>query len=512
MTKDFPLWYCVATVARNLFEHCHVIPKFNLNLPKALRIKVAKGPLVLQMLGLSTLLGGCQGDPAPIRPLPPWIQAAYSPSVREQTPVPALPPGARIGAPETIAPAASRGDSGAGGGLPTEPSLTSGMVWSLDTRPPRPIHGAIVRTTDGRTGTTESNGVFRLKGPPPADGVYLATATGHVASAIAGHHEARPNLHLKPITGVFPASSVTGESPMRIRGRCVDDAGRGLPGIVLLLGLGGGQAPSPVTSAADGSFTVDVFAPGSRIEKAVLLAVDPNQAWLGAWTNLTLSGTEVWLDDAPTAEPDNPLTLQAASHRLQVFVDRANMVGRINSAVSMVAPNGTTLGLFGDAQNAKVAQLSGIRWALDAEISDAQATVRSRLHRPELQLNRESNHTVIYEALLPAPSGAEDLSLKPGEPLGWKAVPGAGGYTLELKSLDSVTPLHWEAFSIGATLPAPVLPEFFTAGTYQATLTAWDTPQLLPRHLAQIPSRALRLPQLNEGYRQASRRFQVTLP
>ena len=262
-----------------------------------------------------------------------------------------------------------------------------------------------------------------------------------------------------------------------------------------------GAFSAPVSTGADGGFTLTVFAPGRRVEAGTLLAVRTDDA--GAWVGLR-QGVAVGADDGGAGE----VTAVAATREVTPVIDATAAVGLpLRSALWLVAADGTSLAVPSMAGRVRVAPLAGAHYELRALAADASLGVSSEL-RQEVALAGEG--PLQARAALLAPPGQElDPALVLNEALRWSAVPGAAGYHLSLAGVAGEGFL-WEGYVTEPTMPLSfqgTLP----GGLYGLTLTAWDAPGLGARAVAALGPRRLRLPEQGASWRRASRQFRVEL-
>lgn len=399
---------------------------------------------------------------------------------------------------------------GAGSVLPGPPSMAkpasgggassvTGLVLGLAGGEERPLASAEVSTTDGRRATTDAAGRFTLPGAPPADGVYLASHRGYIASVIAGLPADAPvRLHLQSPVLITPSEAEP--IAFQVSGQLVDADGLPLEGVLVVLADRRGSASNPDVSGPDGAFTLTVQAPEGRVEDGTLLAAGAtSETWLGLATGLDLSAE---------ASAIAPLRLTPARHRLRLTLDATAVEAPARAVVELVGPEGVRLGLPSLPGDTWVAPLPGAHYALRAEAVDTVAGVSSEVHRERLPIDFSQSETSHSETLLAPPSFAPPPTLEPGAPIAWSPVSGANGYQLSLAALDGPG-FIWEGFASAPTLAfsfrGPLSP-----GRYGLTVTAWDEPRMTSRAVAAAPA-SLRVLPIGEDFRSASRQIRLSL-
>lgn len=430
---------------------------------------------------------------------------ASSPVVGE----PGIPGGAAPNVPGQLAPSgASAGDSGTSfsDGVPV-----LGSVVELVGGQARPLAGAQVRTTDGRSVFTDSTGEFKLFGGAPTDGVYVASHPGYVASAVVGLTGIEPvHLHLRtPTLFVADPPPVVDPVPLLVQGRLVAPSGQPLAEILVVLSDARGSTSNPVLTATDGSFSLTVRAPERKVVNGTLLATSvEGTRWLGLATGIDLSAETPTIDFVPTTPASDPLELIAADHSVRVLIDGSAAGGPVSSVVDMVAPDGASVGLPGFPNNLWVAPLPGVRYALRSEAIQSAQSTESTIYRDSLPIDFGQPSTVLPETLLAPPNFfVSSPTLEPGSAITWVPVAGASGYHLSLAGLDG-RGFIWEAFTPGQLLHFAVQGAL-APGRYGLTLTAWDAGDMGSRQVASVPA-ALRLLPLSKSFRRASRQLRLS--
>lgn len=361
-----------------------------------------------------------------------------------------------------------------------------------------PLPGALVQTSDGRSATTAADGSFTLAGGSPADGLYLASCPGYAPSAVAGLTDTAIALHLQALTAAVPAPSQAPNATITVSGRVENDQGQPLGGMVVMLADSRGSAGNPSVSAADGSFSVTLVAPGQSLLNGTLLAADPRGQWLAMAVNLQGSGPTLTLA---------PLRAVPTTHTLAVQADASAVGAPAHAALALVAPDGTALSLFQNGGAYRVAAIAGARYDLRADAADPLGTFASSLEQQDLAIDDTTASSTVTAPLLAPPRFVGTPSVQPGSTLGWSRVPGADGYTLTLSDASSGAFL-WQAFTADCAIA--VASRVASQGRFGLTLTAWDAPALTARSVSDVGPRALRVLPLAGSYREAWRHETLT--
>ena len=451
-------------------------------------------------------------DPEPTQPGPLTASGLTSAGDADAGVDAMASPAVAVGSPPATASPAP-GPAGAAGGGSSGGSSTphiDGEVLSVAGESETPLAGATVRALDGRSASTDAAGRFTLTGAPDAQGVYLASAPGHVPAAIAGYVDASAmTFHLKAAAPLLPGPTGAPASRFAATGLVVDAQGLPVPDVLVMVADATGTSSNPATSAADGSFTLVIEAAGGRVEAGNLLAVDTRGRWLGLATGLTIAGEGDVIDAVPGTPGDDPLALVAATHEVRLSLDRTAFAGPAPAGIELVAPDGSSLGLYGAATRVMAANLPDARYDLRVDGLDATSDTRSVILRHGLPLDFATDHTDIAEALLAPPEFSPPPTLVPGDVLAWRPVTGARGYGLTLSDLDGGT-AGWEGFSFAPSLPFQYPAAALASGRYSLELQAWDADGLTPRSVAALGPSQLRITLPPAGYRRSSRRVIIT--
>jgi hypothetical protein len=450
----------------------------------------------------ATLSAGCQA----VATTPPWPAGTglSFESIAE-------PPGAGATVPVTPAghPAApgQRPDpadptpAGAAGGR--NPSPVQGRVVSYGPTGEQALPGATVTLGDGSQVVADAAGAFTLP-RAPADGLYLASAPGHVASTVAGLTGPTVTLRLQLRGGALSARpSALTERPFHATGRLVDRGGAPVAGVDVVLSGADGAVGLPVTTDADGRFSMSVFARGRAVTDASLLALGGDGAvWVGRADRLTCSAEAPALDFAARPGTD-PLVVDAASHRLRIDVDASAVSASPTTTLFLTGQEGQRLAVPREADGT-YAVAPGADYRL--EIASQGDGWRSVVVRDRLPLPAAEASATVRETLLAPPTFTWNAPRSPRSAVTWAAVPGALGYWLTLA--DTARPGYaWEGFTTLATLSPPDQ----GPGAYRLTAAALDAPGLTARSVASVPRRLVFTPGPG-GYRQATRDVLITLP
>lgn len=450
----------------------------------------------------ATLVAGCQA----VATAPAWpagtglsLESVAEPPAGAAVPItPAGRPDAPVQRPDPADPTPA-GAAGGGGNL----SPVQGRVVSYGPTGERALPGATVTLGDGSQVVADAAGAFTLP-RAPADGLYLASAPGHVASTVAGLTGAAVTLRL-PLRGGAQSArpSALTERPFHATGRLVDRGGAPVAGVDVVLSGADGAVGLPVTTEADGRFSMPVFARGRAVTDASLLALGGEGAvWVGRADGLACSADAPGLDFAARPGTD-PLVVEPATHRVRVEVD--------GSAVS-AAPT-TTLFLMGQAgQRLAVPRAADGTFAVapgadyGLEIAAQGDGWRSVIVRDRLPLPAAGAAATVRETLLAAPTPTWRGPASPLAGVSWAPVAGALGYWLTLS--DATRPGYaWEGFTALTALAPPAQ----SPGEYRLTAAALDAPGLTARAVASVPRRLVFTPDPG-GYRQATRDVLITMP
>lgn len=472
-------------------------------------------PRSLPVLVLALALGGCQA-PAPaalgtlsagfVLPMQADEPVAVKPAGRS----PSSPPGSGTsGAPAAVPTPPPTG--GAGGGTPAAPAPggLTGQVIGLAGAAERPLDGATVRTSDGRSTTTDASGHFTLPGGWPADGGLVASLPGYTASAVVGLDGAGPvTLHLQAQAAVETAPAAPVEA-VRAVGRVVGPDGLPRGGITVVLEDAQGTSSAPVITGADGAFELKVFAPAGQVTDGTVLAVGPGpDAWMGMAMHVTLDATHPDLDLDAGAVGNSPLVVRAATHPLTLAIDASAAGAIADLSLELVGP-GASLSVPLDGQTGWVAAVAGARFDVHAEALNPTLGTMSRLRLEDVPVDVTTPETVVSAAMLAPPELTTDAELVPGSLVAWKPIAGVQGYTLSLAGLEDQG-FVWEAYtptpSMAYSYATPLAP-----GSYGLTIAAWDDGALSPRAVAAVGPARLRVTPLGHSYRRSSRQVRRTL-
>ncbi|MEB3329615.1 MAG: carboxypeptidase-like regulatory domain-containing protein [Candidatus Sericytochromatia bacterium] len=386
---------------------------------------------------------------------------------------------------------------------PTPTPRIEGQVLSRVAGTDRPLAGALVATTDGRSATTDAEGRFEVPGVPPADGVYTVSAPGHVSVTLTGVTGVPVVLRTQPVTTEAPA-----RAPIVVTGRVATADGVGRGGVVVALADGRGAAGNPATTEADGRFSLVLTAPDRRVEQGTLLAVDGRRRFMGLLAGVQLQGPEAALDALPGTPALDPVRLVEADHEVRLSIDGRAAPVAFTAHLDLVGPNGASLPVAPDDGRYLVARLEGARYELRIEASSGDQAVTTVSRVRNVPLTWSAGFSVIGDTLLAPPAFADKQPFQPGALLRWGAIEGAKAYELELTNGAGYV---WRALSVTNEAPFVFSEGRPPAGTYSLTLTAWDAPDL-PAALQATPGRPVPARYEPTGrYRKATRRVAVTL-
>lgn len=369
----------------------------------------------------------------------------------------------------------------------------------------QPIAGATVRTSDGRTATTDAEGAFSLAGDFPSDGALSASHPDYVASAVAGlASDGALTLHLQPRTeGQDTDLSVEPDRTFQVRGRVVDASGAPAEDVWMTVGDAAGASAVPVQTDAAGAFELTVAAPLPRLSGATLLAAGPGGMAVVSGLNATPSAPFLDFDASDAAV--SPLVLQNASRTVAVAVDTSPAGAGASRIVELAGANGVRLSLDASGPTFAWAPQAGLAATLRVEAADGDRGLLSEFVHP-----LAPSDNLVSDTLLAPPTFQATPALSPDETLRWDAPGGVDGYQLTLSGQQSSGPL-WEAFTAGSTL-ALSIGDALPAGAYTLALTAWQGTGYAPRTVASVGARALRLLPPAASYKRATRTLRLTLP
>lgn len=460
-------------------------------------------PLVLAATLHAALVAGCEVAAT----APTWPAGAglsFEPIAEAPADPAAVPvtPAARPAAPGPLpAPADPTADGPAGGG--SRASSVQGRVVSFGPAGEQALPGATVTLGDGSQVVTDAAGAFTLP-RAPADGLYLASASGHVASTVAGLAGATVTLRL-PLRGGAKAAqpSALTERPFHAVGRLVDQGGEPVGGVDVILTAADGAVGLPVTTDADGRFRMPIFARGRAVTDASVLALGgAGVVWVGRADRLACSADAPALDFAARPGTD-PLVVAPATHRLRVEVDAAAVSAAPTTTLFLTGREGQRLAVPREADGT-YAVAPGADYRL--EIAAQGDGWRSVVVRDRLPLPAAAAAATVRETLLAPPALTWNMPRAPLSAVTWAAIDGALGYWLTL-SEASRPGYAWEGFTTGTSLAPPAQ----GPGEHRLTVAAIDAPGLTARSVASAPRRLVFTPGPG-GYRQATRDVLVTLP
>ncbi|MDB5095589.1 MAG: hypothetical protein JWM80_10 [Cyanobacteria bacterium RYN_339] len=378
-----------------------------------------------------------------------------------------------------------------------EPSF-AGLVVGLDGGTEAPLAGAVVRVREGRYAISDGAGRIVLPGSPPADGIYLASCQGYVASAVTGFPAGEPLiLHLRSRAEADVPDPLS-DAPFPLAGQILGPDGAPMAGVAVVLGDAAGSTAVPVLTGADGRFTLDVFAPAGGVADGTLIAAGPAGQALVTGIVATAGGAAL-----------APATLVPADHRIRLDLDGSAVAGPLNAAVELLGPGGVRLALEPNGGVVAVANLPGARFAfrMDATSGPAASVVR----RDDVAIDFGSAESRIVEKLLAPPQVEVPAWPLEGRTLAWPAVPGAGAYRVAVGA-PADGGLAWETFANGPTVILQGLPPGLVA-PLNVVVSAWDEPgQSLRTVAAAGAPRRLRVLPLGTSFRSSLVRLSVQGP
>lgn len=401
---------------------------------------------------------------------------------------------------------------GGGPGAATEAGIGRGRVLGLadGQLEPRPLAGATVSTSDGRSITTDQQGRFNWADGWPEDGTWTVRHPGFRTSTIVGLPPTPDlTLHLKTHAGFTRPDPSPPEQRFVAEGRVLDGNGQGLADVILLLSAPDGSYAAPTTTAADGRFQMHVVAHGDAVRAATIVALDRDQdAWMGAATGLAIASGETEIDFDPATATRDPLVMRPTTHRLDVAVDDAGtgLPARVFVDLAFPGSNGRLL-LFGHENSVRLAALPGARFGVEVEAADPTRSRQSVFVQHDLPIDFTTAQTSFTARLLQPPTVSPLARSASHTEVAWEAVADARGYEVRLNSLSRRTE-EWEGFTTGTFLRFGVAPEAL-AGGYALEVVAWDDPAISPRQVAST-GRQLRLNAPSSRHRWASSEVRLT--
>ncbi|MEB3328329.1 MAG: hypothetical protein VKQ33_03755 [Candidatus Sericytochromatia bacterium] len=456
------------------------------------------------LVGLVALVAGCSGPPRlPVGtafvlagPVAADVVAA-SPGGEPEGGRPGAPaPG--VAGPEAdpgLAGAAARAAEASGGRAGT------GRVVALVDGEARPVSAGWVASSDGRRVQADGAGWFRWEGEGPGDGLWLAGAPGHVTSVVAGLGPEPPALlHLEPLAVTRAAAVRLPTRSVALEGQVLDAAGRGRPGVVVVLG-GAGLAGAPAaTTDASGRYVLAAALPEAGVPAATVLAAGVLGGELGVLQGVTVG---------PASRSLPPLVVAPATLTLKVSAPAPPGLPPPRTTLTLRAVDGTRLGLVDAGEGFRLAEVAGLAFDLAIEARSPDGLAYSRVERPGVGLDWARAEVVWAEAMLPPAALDPPPVLALGGDLGWPAVAGAAGYTVRLAGPRHGDGWPWEAFTVapGVRLLQPL--GRLEPGAWTLEVMAWDAPGLAPRALAQV--RRLRRVDRTGGLRVSGRRVELAL-
>jgi hypothetical protein len=357
-----------------------------------------------------------------------------------------------------------------------------------------PIEGALVSTSDGRSGLTDAEGRYAIPGALPADGGLVASHPDYVASAVAGLAGGDADLHLRPRAALREGPGATNEEPFPVTGRVVDPAGAPVAGAFVVLEDARGAFSAPAVTGGDGRFVLTVFAPGRTVEAGTVLVA--SEGWVGARAAVAT---------APDAGEIGDVAVAAAGDPVAVAVDASALPGvPVRTELALRTADGASIGLPGRDGTYRLAALPGATYELRAAAVNPAVGASSELRRPVAP-----GEARVDVALLAPPGRDLDPAIVLNEALAWSPVPGAKAYQVSLSAIGG-TGFLWEGFAPSTTIPLSFqddLPD----GVYALALTAWDAEGLDVRRVMAVGPRALRLPEDDPAWRRSTRQFRVEI-
>lgn len=394
------------------------------------------------------------------------------------------------------APPASGGESTGGTGS-FSTSNPTGRVVGVVANHEVPVAGATVLTSNGQRVTTDANGVYVLAGGVPTDGLFVVSAHGFLTSVTSGLDTgALPTLHLKsgPGQAAAPTQDPFADLPFTATGKVVDANGNGIVGVAVVLQDAAGSVSDPAITVDDGTFTTFVHA----IDRTVT-----NGSWLAVGVDgVHVLGVATGVNLTPTSAASLPITVQPCSQPLTVTVDASHITAPVTSGLVVMGPNGQRYILSDANGDYLLADVPGVKYAIQADAFSADGTSFSSYH-----------HEIGTASQVPQTLSVSLLGI-PGAPrvsngsLGWDGVQGAAGYQVTLGDPAAHATL-WEGFTATSSLAFPGLSP--GAGNYLVTLEADDEAGLSARGLASLAGpRTLRVLPQADSYRVSSRQTTLT--
>lgn len=367
---------------------------------------------------------------------------------------------------------------------------------------PEPLAGATVRTSDGRTTTTDDNGRFTLPGGWPADGTWSVMQPGYRASTVVGlPKEDDLKLHLKAEpTFQAPAPPIYAHR-FTVGGQVVDPSGMGLEGVTLLLGADDGSHAGSTTTDAAGRFEMQIAGHGAQVENATIVALDTELgAWIGAATGLDIASGAAAIDFSPSHSGVDPLVMRPTTHELKIDVDDAGtgLSPRVFVDVAFAKSSHRIL-LFGHENTVRLAQLPGAQFGVEVEAADSMRSRQSMFVQRHVPIDFATAQTSFTATLLVPPQVQPLDTRSAARTIQWNAVPGARHYEVRLNSVSRRS-LEWEGFTSSTSLLLDTVGARLS-GRYALQVVAWDA-ELTPRQVASV-GRQLRVLPLPKQYRWA---------
>lgn len=457
---------------------------------------------------LTLVLLGCEAPGlTPVQPTARWglerVETPPVPAPSSPLQTSAVPPGATAPAPPSPGPSARPASGGGGASAPAGPPRGRVFAYGTQGLTPRPLAGATVWTTDGRTATTGADGRFALTGAWPQDGTWVVHHPAYHASTVVGlAPEGEIELHLKTNTVVPGPLTPSGENAFEVDGRVVDAAGAPIEGLTVLMNAEDGSFGTPALTAADGTFTMRVLAHGATVSEAAFVAIDyETEAWMGLAKGVTLTKTVRAVDFNPSAPGTDPFEVAPTTHTLRLNVTGAPPGMRVRTYLDLAVPGLEPIPVFGHEDAVKLAELPDARLNVRVYAADSDHTRQTAYVREKLAIDFRTAETALDVALLPIP----ELAPVPAGPLGtlsWPPVAGADGYEVRLDSI-AARGFQWEAFT-AATALAFHVPGGTPSGRYTLTLAAWEADGLSPRRVASADRAELRVMPNASVYRVSS--------